>query len=333
MGKKKILYFDKTTEEFKAILLGHKPSGFDLYFWHEMSDNERERILPEVDYLLAATHKTGEEIFSKAANAKFLQKTGIGVDHIDLSSADTYGFPVSNTPGANATGVAELTILMILALYRKLPLINRTTKSGKWEMWEHRPTSFELEGKTHGLIGFGNIGRQTAKRSHAFGANIIYYDAFQAAPEHEEALDAKFLPLEEVLTQSDVISLHIPLLPETKGLIGTEELKLMKQHAILVNVARGGIVQEDALYQALKERKIAGAGIDVWEQEPPQVNNPLFDLENVIATPHIGAGTRDTLNRVLKTAFQNIERVEEGQTPEFVVNNVKQPRESKVSTE
>ncbi|WP_051353195.1 2-hydroxyacid dehydrogenase [Thalassobacillus devorans] len=328
-----ILYFDKTTDEFKDILLGHKPSGFDLLFWHEMEEAEREKILPEADYLLAATYKIGDEIFSKAVNAKLLQKTGIGVDHIDLSSADNYQLPVSNTPGANATAVAELTILMILALYRKLPLMNRSTKSGQWEMWEHRPTSFELEGKTHGLIGFGNIGRQTAKRSHAFGANIIYYDAFRAAPEHEKELEAKYLPLEEVLAQADIISLHIPLLPETKGLIGSKELTVMKQNAILINVARGGIVKEDALYQALKEGSIAGAGIDVWEQEPPKTNIPLFNLDNVIATPHIGAGTRDTLNRVLKTAFLNIQRLDQGKSPEFVVNNVKHTNGNKVYTE
>jgi len=138
----------------------------------------------------------------------------------------------------------------------------------------------------------------------------------------EEQLQAEYRPLEEVLRNSDIISLHLPLLPETKRLIGEKELSLMKKTAVLINVSRGGIVEEGALYQALQSKIIAGAGIDVWEKEPAETNNPLFSLDNVIATPHIGAGTRDTLNRVLLTAFQNIERVEQGHEPSHLILDV-----------
>lgn len=317
---KKIIYFDKVFAEFKNILMSHKPDNFDLLFWQEMSKEEQEVVLPNAEYLLVATEKVGEDIFSKASTARFLQKTGIGVDNIDVSSASAYGLPVSNTPGANAIGVAELTILLILSLYRKLPTLNRETKNGKWLMWEFRPSSYEMEGKTHGFIGFGNIGREAARRSKAFGTSIIYYDKFRAAPEHEDALQAEFLSLEEVLAQSDIISLHIPLLEETKGLIGERELNMMKENAVLINVSRGGIVKEEALYNALKDGTIAGAGIDVWEKEPVDPGNPLLTLENVIASPHIGAGTRDTLDRVLRMAFDNIKNVEEGMSPDYVVN-------------
>jgi phosphoglycerate dehydrogenase-like enzyme len=317
---KKIIYLDKVFPAFKEILLGHKPENFELLFWHEMDQDEQDAILPEADYLLVATEKVNDSILSKATNARFVQKTGIGVDNIDLISASSHRLPVSNTPGANATGVAELTILLILALYRKLPLINKETKNGKWLMWELRPSSFEMEGKTHGFIGFGNIGRETAKRSKAFGTNIIYYDKFRASLEQEKELDAEYMSLEEVLAHSDIISLHIPLFEDTRGIIGEKEFNLMKGNAILINVSRGGIVQEAALYNAIKDGKIAGAGIDVWENEPVESNNPLLKLENVVASPHIGAGTRDTLDRVLKTAFQNIKRVDEGLEPDFVVN-------------
>lgn len=317
---KKIIYLDKVFPEFKRILLSHKPVNFDLIFLQEMNQDERDTILPQADYLLVATEQVNESILSKATNAKFIQKTGIGVDNIDLVSASSHGLPVSNTPGANATGVAELTILLILALYRKLPLINRETKNGKWLMWELRPSSFEMEGKTHGFIGFGNIGRETAKRSKAFGTNIIYYDKFRATPAQEEEIGAEYMSLEEVLVNSDLISLHIPLFEETKGLIGEKELNLMKESAILINVSRGGVVQESALFNALKDGTIAGAGIDVWEREPVSPDNPLLSLENVIASPHIGAGTRDTLDRVLRTAFHNIQKVEEGFKPDYVVN-------------
>ncbi|WP_261131633.1 2-hydroxyacid dehydrogenase [Bacillus sp. Marseille-Q3570] len=323
---KKILYFDDTFDEFKDILLTHTPTGFDLIFWEELTEKEREEQLPKTDYLLVATKKIGEEILSKAKKAKLIQKTGVGMDNIDLPVAAHHKLPACNTPGANSTGVAELTILLILALYRKLPLINMETKNGNWLMWELRPSSYEMEGKTHGFIGFGNIGREAAKRSKAFGTNIIYYDKFRATSEQEQQLEAKYLPMEEVLRRSDIISLHIPLLPETKGLIGETELNLMKDNAVLINVSRGGIVQEGALYDALVEHRIAGAALDVWENEPINPENPLLALENLIASPHIGAGTRDTLNRVLHMAFQNIKRVDEGGLPQFVMNNVKKAR-------
>jgi lactate dehydrogenase-like 2-hydroxyacid dehydrogenase len=314
-----VIYFDHVFPEFKKMIYEHLPQGFKLLFWHDLNEKEREQYLPQADYLIVATEKIGEEILARAKKAKLIQKTGIGVDNIDLEAAKKYGLPVANTPGANATGVAELTILLILALYRKLPKVNSETKKGNWLMWELRPYSYEMEGKTHGFIGFGNIGRETAKRSKAFGTNIIYFDQFRLKPEMEEQLQAEYMSLEDVLRKSDIISLHIPLLPETKRLIGEKELSLMKKTAVLINVSRGGIVEEGALYQALQSKIIAGAGIDVWEKEPAESDNPLFSLDNVIASPHIGAGTRDTLNRVLRTAFQNIERVNEGHEPDYLV--------------
>ncbi|MBM7691701.1 D-3-phosphoglycerate dehydrogenase [Peribacillus deserti] len=324
----KIIYFDHVFPEFKKIIYEHLPQGFDLLFWHDLNDIERKEHLPKADYLIVATEKLGEDVFSKANNVKLVQKTGIGVDNIDLEAARKFSLPVANTPGANATGVAELTILLILALYRKLPKVNIETKKGNWLMWELRPFSYEMEGKTHGFIGFGNIGREAAKRSKAFGTNVIYFDQFRVEPEVEEQLQANYVSLEELLRQSDIVSLHLPLLPETKGLLGEKELSTMKENAVLINVSRGGIVDEHALYQALKSEKIAGAGIDVWENEPTNRDNPLLTLDNVIASPHIGAGTRDTLNRVLRTAFQNIERAEAGNVPNHLVLDVK----SKVKT-
>ncbi|MDM5340444.1 2-hydroxyacid dehydrogenase [Fictibacillus enclensis] len=314
-----VIYFDRVFPAFEKIIYEHLPSGFKLLFWHDLDENEREQYLPQADYLIVATEKLGEEILSRAKNAKLIQKTGIGVDNIDLEAAKKYAIPVANTPGANSSGVAELTILLILALYRKLPLLNSETKKGNWLMWELRPYSYEMEGKTHGFIGFGNIGRETAKRSKVFGTNIVYFDQYRLNPEIEEELQAEYWPLERVLSGSDIISLHLPLLTETKGLIGKKQLSMMKENAVLINVSRGGIVDEGELYQALHSNTIAGAGIDVWEKEPVGMDNPLFTLKNVIATPHIGAGTRDTLNRVLSTAFQNATRVEQGYQPNHLV--------------
>jgi glyoxylate reductase len=326
MSGRTILYFDRVFDEFKRVLEEHKPEGFELWYWEEMNEQQQQEMLAEADYLLVATRKLDETLLSRAKKARFIQKTGIGVDNIDLEAANRLQLPVSNTPGGNATGVAELTILLTLALYRKLPLVNQATKNGQWLMWELRPSSYEMEGKTHGLIGFGTIGREAAKRSKAFGTQIVYYDTQRAPEEIEQQLGAVYLPFEEVLKRADILSLHVPLLPETKGLIGMNELRLMKPNAVLINVARGGIVKESDLYRALKDGMIAGAGIDVWESEPTHPNNPLLTLDNVIASPHIGAGTRDTLNKVLHLAFQNIQRVEEGNRPQFVVNRVETAR-------
>lgn len=317
-----VLYFDKVFPAFKDLLETHNSDGLKLAYWYEMSETEREEALKEADYFLVATTKITKEMINKACNLKLVQKTGIGVDNIDLEAAKELNIPVCNTPGGNAAGVAELTIGMILSLYRKLNILDKATKEGQWLMWEYRPSSYEMNGKTHGFIGFGNIGRETAKRSQAFGTNIIYYDKFRLPEDKEKELGVSYMELDEVLKKSDIISLHIPLLPETRGLISKRELSLMKPDAILVNVSRGNIVDEEALAEALRNKKIAGAGIDVWASEPVSKENPLLKFDNVIATPHIGAGTRDTLNKVLGLAFQNFSLIENGKKPKFVLNGV-----------
>lgn len=310
----------------RTLLQRHKPEGFELWFWQDLDGREQSTRLSQADYLMVATYPLDQHILTSATQAKLIQKTGVGVDNIDLGKATELALPVANTPGANAPAVAELTILLILALYRKLPVLHQSLKRGKWLMWEFRGSSYEMQGKTHGLIGFGQIGQETAKRSRAFGTEIIYYDKFRAPAEIEAQLHARYVALAELLQTADIVSLHIPLSPQTKGLINTEILQLMKKNAVLINVSRGGVVDEQALYHALKEGVIAGAGIDVWESEPVNADHPLLQLDNVIATPHIGAGTVDTLKRVLATAFSNIQMAETEQRFQYCVNGVTQLR-------
>lgn len=317
---KTILYFDEVQEDMKRLFSKMKPEGFQLLYWQDMNPEEREKVLSHADFLLVATAKIDREMILNAKRVKLIQKTGVGVDNIDVKTATRLQIPVANTYGGNATGVAELTLLFILALYRKLPLLNEATKQGKWLMWQWRSSSYEMDGKTHGIVGFGHIGRETAKRSKALGTHIVYYDPYRAPPDVEKRLQAEYLSLAELLKTADIISLHLPLLPETKHLIGLRELQMMKESAILINVSRGGIVDEKALAQALAEGIIAGAGIDVWSSEPVSADHPLLKLDNVIATPHIGAGTRDTLERVLGMAFDNIQKAENGDSIANVVN-------------
>lgn len=323
----KVIYFDQVFPAFKEILENHNLQGYELLYWYEMNPAEKEKALAEADYLLVAAVKISGDILRKAKKARLLQKTGIGLDNMDLITAAELGMPVCNAQGSNAAGVAELAMAMILGLYRKLLILDKATKKGQWLMWELRPFTLELENKVHGFIGFGNIGRKTAQLSQAFGTKVVYYDPQRLPEAIEQEYNATYLDLDDLLKNSDVLSLHLPLLPATRGLIGRRELSLMKPTAILVNVARGGIVDEEALYRALLEGSLAGAGIDTFAVEPVAPDNPLLSLDNVIATPHIGAGTRDTLNKVLKIAFENFLRVDQGELPHFIVNGVPKARE------
>jgi phosphoglycerate dehydrogenase-like enzyme len=251
-----------------------------------------------------------------------IQKTGSGVDNIDLKAAAEFGIHVASTPGANSNSVVELTIGMIISLYRKLHFLDRLTKNGEWKMWEYRTTMFEMNGKTHGVIGIGNIGRKVAQLSKAFGTNVIYYDVNRLSTEEEKELGITYVTFDNLLSQSDIISLHIPLIPETRNLISDKELNLMKSTAILVNVARGNIIDEQALAEALKCNRLLGAALDTWASEPINSDNPLLQLDNVLATPHIAGGTRDVLETVLRLSFENIRKVEAGSIADNLVKVV-----------
>lgn len=326
MSGKKILYFDKAPGTLRDVIERNKPAGFELWYWDEIDPSERPARLAEADYFLNLATRLDARMLEQARKARFVQKGAVGFNDIDVDAAARLGLPVANLPGSNSAAVAELTLLLILALYRKLPGVNRLTKEGRWPNWEFRTSSFEMEGKVHGLIGFGNIAKETAKRSRAFGTTILYWNRSRAPVETEEAFGARYVSLDEWLRRSDIVSIHVPLVPETKGLIGIEQLRLMKREAILINVARGGIVKEQDLYLALREGIIAGAGIDTWETEPTSPDNPLLALDNVIATPHIAAGTMDMFERVIRKSFQNIVKAEEDGRPLYVVNGVETVR-------
>lgn len=322
----KILYFDRVTPALKDMFESEKPAGFELVFWHLLAEEAREAELAQADYLMVAAYKITADMLIKAKKVRFVQKNGIGVDNIDLEAARRLGIPVSNTPGGNTSAVAEFTIGQIIGVYRRLAALDKATKNGEWLMWDLRPFTYEMRGKVHGIVGFGNIGRETARLSQAFGTEVIYYDVNRLSPEDEAALGVTGVSLEEIFRRSDIVSVHVPLLSSTRNMIAEKELALMKKTAIIVNVARGNIVDENDLYAALSSGKLLGAACDVWACEPVQKENNLLGLENVLATPHIAAGTRDTLSGILGIGFNNIEHVQNGRFPDFVVNKVEKLR-------
>jgi lactate dehydrogenase-like 2-hydroxyacid dehydrogenase len=313
------IYFEKVFTATHEIISTYKTVDVDVKYWVELNDIEKEQALHEANYLITASYPITRELLEKAPNVKLIQKTGSGVDNIDLAAAADMGIKVASTPGVNSNSVVELTIGMIISLYRKLNLLDRVTKKGEWRMWEHRSSMYEMNGKNHGIIGIGHIGKKVAVISKCFGTNIFYYDVNRLSQEVERELGLVYLPLNDILSYADIISLHIPLTPSTTNLISEKELNLMKSSAILINVSRGRIIDELALANSLKCGKLLGAAIDTWASEPVRADNPLLKLENVLATPHIAGGTREVLETVLRLSFENIRKIEEGTIPENLV--------------
>lgn len=318
----KVLYLATVPPEVHEIVRSQAPEGWEFCSLETRAPEERLSKIRDADFVLVATEMIGEELLAAAPRLKLIQHQGVGYDNIDLHAAARRGVRVALTPEGTTTGVAEHTLLLILALYKKLPIAHRSLQEGRWLVWDLRPESYELAGKQLGLIGFGRIGQEVAKRALAFEARPVYHDAVRPSRELEEKLGASYLGIDELLSTSDIVSVHVPRTPQTIGLIGRRELSMMKATAILINTARGGIVNEVALYETLKERRIAGAGLDVFEREPADPANPLFTLDNVVATPHIAAGTRDALVTKMKAAFANMLRVHRGEPP---INPVAQP--------
>jgi D-3-phosphoglycerate dehydrogenase len=230
-----------------------------------------------------------KEFIDQTKNLKLVIRAGVGLDNIDKEYCKTKGIEVKNTPGASTISVAELVFAHLLAISRNIVTANVSMREDKWIKKELIGT--ELSGKTLGIVGYGRIGRKVAKIAKSFDMEVIAYDPFI-----KEA-DVPLVSLEELIERSDVITLHLPLIPETKNLISGEKIGKMKPNTIIINAARGGIVDENALYEAMKSGKIRGAGLDVFSQEPPK-NSPLRELDSVSLTPHIGASTLESGERV-----------------------------------
>lgn len=246
----------------------------------------------DADALLIRSATTVDaEVIGCAERLRFIGRAGVGLDNVDVREAGRRGIAVTNAPTANVVSAAELTCALIMAAARNIVPAGTALKRGDWSRGRH--TGFELSGKTLGVIGLGRIGTLVAERMAAFGMDIVAHDPYRrgAAPDGIELMS-----LDDLLHRADVVTVHLPKTPETTGLIGGAELGRMKPTALVVNVARGGIVDEDALHAALSSGRIAGAALDVFSREPC-TDSPLFGLDNVTVTPHLGAGTREAQDR------------------------------------
>lgn len=272
-------------------------------------------LLTDVDAAILGLDEVTAESVAGASRLRVISRYGVGVDNIDIAAMTARGIVVTVTPGANSVAVAELTMGLILALARHIPCADREVRQGKWG----RKTGVELSGATLGLIGLGRIGRDVARRAYAFGMAICYYDPFPPPAEAVAGFTARACSLEDLLTGSDFISLHLPLSEETRNLINAAALARMKPSAYLINTARGGLVDEQALYEALSSGRLAGAAFDAFAQEPPG-DSPLLRLDNFIASPHAGSATAQTTLRMGLMASENALAVLRGERPDGVVN-------------
>ncbi len=303
------------TEEVAAIIRGQMPEGWQLKT-PAPGGNFTAR-LRECDFILVADHAVTAEHIAAAPRLRMIQHQGVGYERIDLKACRARGIPVALTPEGTSIGVAEHTLLLILAVYKQLVKAASGARAGKWMQWDLRGNSFELYGKTLGLVGMGRIGREVAHRALAFGANVIYHDPL--VPQPEDLAIRKIDALDEFLTAADIVSLHIPANGANRLFINAEMLGQMKPGALLINTARGALVDEAALVEALRAGRLAGAGLDVLEKEPATPDNPLLHFENVIITPHIAAGTRDALTAKMSAAFANLLRFTRGEALHNVV--------------
>lgn len=274
-----------------------------------------EIVVVEADFVF-------REVFEKGRNLKLVAVCRGNVTHVDVEAATEHGVLVVNTPARNAIAVAELTVGLMLALVRNIPAAHQMVSSGGWVDPTACYSSFrgtELAGKTIGIVGFGAIGQQVAKRLSAFETSIIVYDPY-VDPEEIKRVGARPLDLDELVTQSDFVTLHCPSLPDTIGLISAQRIASMKPTAYLVNTASAAIVDRDTIVLALREGHIAGAAFDVYETWPVQPNNPLLKLDNVILTPHIGGSTDETVERHSRMIADDIERFLSGEPPKNLLN-------------
>jgi D-3-phosphoglycerate dehydrogenase len=280
-----------------------------------LKEAEMISLIGDVDAALVGNDAVTEKVIAAAPHLKVVSKHGVGVDNVDVPAATRAGVIVTNTPGANQVAVAEMAVALIMALTRKLAYHDTVVKSGGWS----RLIGTELAGKTVGLVGLGRIGKEVVLRLKGFLVKFLAYDVFQDIPfavEHK----VRFVELNELLAESDIVTLHAVLTPDTQSFIGEKELGLMKPGSYLVNTARGGLVDEQALYRALEENRLAGAGLDVFAEEPPK-NNPLLQLgDKVLLTPHLGAQTTETVLRMGQMAAENIVQVLRGERPIGLVN-------------
>lgn len=274
--------------------------------------------LREATVLLAGVDRVNEDFLAKAPKLKLVSRFGVGYDSVDVDACTRHGVYVCHTPEILSDAVADLTWALILGWMRHIPEADKYTREEWGKKQKGFPFGWDMGGKTLGFLGLGRIGVEAAKRGKGFGVKMIYYDVVRRQ-DIEAQYGIAYVTFEELLKTADIISVHVPLLPTTRGILGAEQFEMMKRTAIVVNTSRGPVIDQKALTEALKAKKIAGAAIDVFEVEPIPLAEDLLKMENVIVTPHMASATWETRRKMAERCAESIKAFLEGKRPPFTV--------------
>ena len=306
------------------------PESFNIQFFPQYDEEEVAQASIDADFILAPSPypPITAKIISGAKSLRLIQLCGSGYDTVDLTAADRAGVPVARSPGQNSKAVAEYAFILMNMLNRRILEADIEIKKGNYQEVREKLRKegiYELENMNLGILGLGPIGKEMAKIGAFFRANLYYYDILRLSLEQEKEFKVTFVDFKELLGVSDILTLHIPLNKTTKKLIGREELALMKPTAILINTSRGGILDDEALIDALKSNRLKGVALDAFDPEPIPHDHPFLSLDlefqkRLILTPHLGGATRQSHNRMFQEAINNILRVMKGEKPKYVVN-------------
>jgi len=317
LAKFKVLLTAWMIKEDNPNLARLREAGCEIVtrYWHDKRDEaEMLTLVPGVDAAIVSIDPFTPRVLAAADRLKVISRTGIGYDAVDVPAATERGIVVTTTPGANETAVADYTWALLLALSRRVLANERNVRQGKWT----RVAGDDPTGKTIGIVGLGTIGKKVARRASGFEMRILAYDVIKDEA-WAAANDVTYVDLDDLLARADYVTVHVPLLPSTRGLINKDRLRRMKRSAYIINTARGGVIDETALYEALSERWIAGAALDVFQQEPPW-GSPLLTLDNLLVAPHVAGNSNQAQEKVIALACENALRVLQGEPPLHAVN-------------
>jgi phosphoglycerate dehydrogenase-like enzyme len=301
----------------RAVIAAECPATVELRMATSADPGDRTALARDAAFFVGGITPIPASLMDAAPALRLIHKWGIGVDKIDLAAARARGIPVAITAGANAVAVAEFTLLLMLAVLRRLPYREAQLRSGEWNRarGETRLEARQLRGKLVGLVGLGAIGRQVAKRLQAFDAEVRYFDIRRPTPAEEQALGVRFQALDGLLSEVDIVSLHVPYTPATRRMLSRERIARLRPGAIVINTARGEVVDEAALAEALVSGRLGGAGLDVFGGEPPGADHPLLGVRvpGLVLAPHVAGSVFDNVANVARHVFRNIQRVLDGQ--------------------
>lgn len=322
MSTPKVAFITGLPEVVVDVVLGYNPEGWNTeVVYRDTPLEDQKRIVSDADFIMVYRASLHDDVLRAATGVRMVQVLSAGYDSMNLRLMRDLEVPCSNNGGANSRAVADHAVLLMLAVYKQLMAAERSTREGRWSQPITGLNTFEMADKLVGILGLGNIGRRVARRVQGFESRVQYYDLFPMAPELESELGVTRVGIEELFETSDIISVHTPLTPGTRHIVSQELIGLMKPTAVLVNTSRGPVVDESALIEALREGKIAAAGLDVFEKEPIDRDNPLLSMDNVVVTPHSAGTTWDTWFRRAEFAYENMQGVWNGDAPMAVAQD------------